>query len=89
MSNAAIALKSEILLAEKKSAKHIMENSELIAKIKELNSQKEDIAAKLASTTTNYENIRKSYKKLVSSNEEMSLELVSLLSSKVFVIFTH
>jgi hypothetical protein len=89
LSNAAIALKSEILLAEKKSAKHIMENSELIAKIKELNSQKEDIAAKLASTTTNYENIRKSYKKLVSSNEEMSLELVSLLSSKVFVIFTH
>ncbi len=67
----------------------MMENSELIAKIKELNSQKEDIAAKLASTTTNYENIRKSYKKLVSSNEEMSLELVSLLSSKVFVIFTH
>lgn len=68
---------------EKKSAELVKENSELKAIIEEVNRQKEEMGAKLASTTTNYENIRKSYKKLVSSNEEMSLELVSLLSAKV------
>jgi hypothetical protein len=65
----------------------VKENSELKAIIKELNREKEDMSSKLASTTTNYENIRKSYKNLVSSNEEMSLELVSLLNAKVYMMF--
>ena len=31
----------------------------------------------------NYENVRKSYKKLLSSNEEMGLELIGLINAKV------
>lgn len=59
------------------------ENSELKESMEILQTRNEDLKNELNSVTANYENIRKSYKKLVSSNEEMSLELVSLFTAKV------
>ena len=87
MSNKVIALESEIVRVEMKSNTLSKENSNLKNSIEGLNRQIENLKAELASVSKNYENIRQSYRKLVSSNEEMGLELVGLLSAKAnFVI---